>query len=207
MEIEIRNRNNINQSNQTGESIIISIADPDNDHPEIDTFRGLQSILKLSFHDITPAMNVPEKYKHMSDEQAVEVAEFIKEHKDIDKLIVQCDAGISRSAGLGAGVFAFLSNSENEILTDSRYIPNMWVYYQTLRACLLEPCPPVQTEDVSVKEMLSLLTAKFGEWSSLEIEVDGSGCLFVCNDENKSHKSTNKINFDNLDELMQLLKG
>ena len=81
----------------------------------------------LSFHYITPKMNAPEEYKLISDEQEMGVAEFIEEHKDVDKLIVQCDAGISRSAGMAAGILTFFTNGRNKILRDKRYIPNMFI--------------------------------------------------------------------------------
>ncbi len=137
MRVEVRNRNTINQQKRkAGETVaIISIADPDDTHSVIKEWADLQGILQLSFHDLDQQLNdAGFTYKLMSDSDAQQVADFVEKHQNVDLLLVQCDAGISRSPGLAAAILKHQTGDDSQIFGDRRYIPNRWVYKKTLDA-------------------------------------------------------------------------
>jgi len=137
MKIEVRNRRDVNQryGRFNHETVaIISITDPDNEHPKIEMHSTLRGILQLSFHDLDNNHKLPRKYKIMSEEDGKQVAEFVEKNKDVDLLIVQCDAGISRSSGMAAAILKHLTGDDSQIFEDENFIPNRWVYKKTLEA-------------------------------------------------------------------------
>ena len=125
---------------------LISISDPDND------FVALKNkpkyLLQLKFDDvsvddiediyedypsISEATKAAKKLHFFNDEQAAEIAAFIKSVIDkADILICQCEYGQSRSAGLAAAVKQFLDKSGIDIFADDRYYPNKLVYRKVL---------------------------------------------------------------------------
>ena len=137
MRVEVRSRQTVNHRNGRSDDetvAVISIADPDDNHPEILISElGLQGTLRLSFHDLDRE-DLPKKYKLMSDEDGRQVAEFVERHKDVDLLIVQCDAGISRSSGMAAAILKHQTGDDSQIFGNRRFIPNRWVNKKTREA-------------------------------------------------------------------------
>lgn len=82
--------------------IIISITDPNQPVAQLEKSNNCNGILRQKFYDI----DVPVKgYKLMDSYQADEIATFVKNHKDfVDIIIVHCEAGISRSAGIAMAI-------------------------------------------------------------------------------------------------------
>lgn len=120
---------------------IVSISDPNmvyTSEPYITRGNGVSAILSLSFCDADePGKDV---YGHetdgrdlMSDEAAMRVARFVKEHTN-ERLIIHCDAGISRSAGVAAAISKHCIGYDDEYFYSCRYRPNMWCYRKTLTA-------------------------------------------------------------------------
>jgi predicted protein tyrosine phosphatase len=123
---------------------VISITDPTNREPaEFELNEYLKAVLYLRCYDIdfsdgnlshARAMIVKE-YGHgmFTDAQAAQVIDFVFENKDLVKaFICHCDAGVSRSAGVGAAISLILNGSDKDIFNDDRYIPNMYVYRKIL---------------------------------------------------------------------------
>ena len=71
----------------------------------------------------------------MTDDDAKRVADFVCDHGDT-KIIVHCDAGISRSAGVAAAILKYLTDDDSAIFDSHRYHPNMWCYRKTLNALM-----------------------------------------------------------------------
>ena len=97
----------------------------------------------MKFYDIdfsdgnmTPARaDIMRKYGHglMSDAHAGQIVDFIMENRDLVRaLVCHCDAGISRSAGVGAAAQRILTGADKRIFNDLRYRPNMHVYRKIL---------------------------------------------------------------------------
>ena len=71
----------------------------------------------------------------MQSEQAKQLKEFIRVHlgdDNFDKIIVQCEAGQSRSAGVAAAIMKYFNNDDTPIFNNPRYTPNMLCYRKTL---------------------------------------------------------------------------
>jgi len=80
-------------------------------------------------------VTLTENFKMFNDEQAAEIAEFIKSVSGRATLLIcQCEYGQSRSAGIAAAVKQFLYGDGVEIFADARYYPNKLVYRKVLAA-------------------------------------------------------------------------
>ena len=111
---------------------LISIADANDD------FAALENepipILQLKFDDADESDELCEKRNMMTDEQAKEIAEFIKSAGKRDTLICQCEYGQSRSAAIAAAARQYFYGDGIDIFTDERYYPNRFVYRKVLDA-------------------------------------------------------------------------
>lgn len=62
------------------------------------------------------------------------VYDFCKKYEnDVDYIIVQCDAGISRSAGMAAALSKYYNNNDDMFFTAYGYVPNMEIYQTILK--------------------------------------------------------------------------
>ena len=69
----------------------------------------------------------------MGDEDAAKVAELLRAYPDTD-VIVHCDAGISRSAGIAAAILKHTTGDDSSIFENGLYDANQWCYQKTLKA-------------------------------------------------------------------------
>lgn len=133
MEVEVRSRLTVNQWKAKETGVVISISEPRSNHPLIEEKPELKEVLRLSFHDIDIETSEFD-HSRMTDEDAKLVATFVEKHKNVDMMIVQCDAGISRSSGIAAAILKHLTGDDSQIFNDKRFLPNRWVYSKTLEA-------------------------------------------------------------------------
>ena len=113
--------------------LVISISENDKVHFPIN--QACRGILSLQFEDIDcrpenkeQTENYKKQYKIFTKKQAKQILKFINEITNIDTIICQCSAGISRSAGVAAALGVILNGSDKEIFNDPRYCPNRFVY-------------------------------------------------------------------------------
>ena len=151
MKIEINSRERIEKfANEPfpAHTALISITDSDKDFPVLKN--KPEYLLQLKFDDVTnedieyhlgrkpteaETLMIAEKIHMFNDEQAAEVAAFIKPIlRSAGLLICQCEYGQSRSAGIAAAVRQFLYNDGIEIFADERYYPNKLVYRKVFAA-------------------------------------------------------------------------
>lgn len=119
------------------DKVIISIRTPDDAKVEFDSNnKTIKDILYLEFYDISyNSQEIFKGYEPMSDEDAVKIRDFVLKWKDkIDTLWVHCDAGISRSAGVAAGILEALGEDNSYIFDSKMYFPNLLCYRKTLNA-------------------------------------------------------------------------
>ena len=123
----------------TEEAVMISISDPRMNYyaePFISETNKLIDILRLSFSDAdAPGLDV---YGNavavddlMTDDDARTVTDFVRKYRD-KNIIVHCDAGISRSAGIAAGILKLFTGDDFQIFDNPYYHPNMWCYRKIL---------------------------------------------------------------------------
>lgn len=113
---------------------IISIQEPGEKCFEYKVGGKCKAALNISFEDVTPSIKGS---KHMmNDEDALKIKEFVEglEDKDIDLLIVHCNAGVSRSGAVVAALAFVFTGSDKEVFDSGLYVPNMYVYYKILEA-------------------------------------------------------------------------
>lgn len=80
--------------------------------------------LTLSFHDLDSLIR---KYKLFNREDAKLILDFVELFfKDIELIVVNCSAGISRSAGVAGALSKLINGDDAEYFKHSQ--PNMLVY-------------------------------------------------------------------------------
>ncbi len=117
--------------------MIISIRTPGDERAEFNAGNStIKDILYLSFYDVsTETQDIFKGYPAMTDEDAIKIKDFVLKWKDrIDTLWVHCDAGISRSAGVAAGIMDGIDEDSSQIFDSKMCFPNMLCYRKTLNA-------------------------------------------------------------------------
>lgn len=69
----------------------------------------------------------------MSDEDAKTVVDFVEMYED-KRILVHCDAGISRSSAVAAAILKHYTGDDSMIFDSRWYNPNRWVYRKVLEA-------------------------------------------------------------------------
>lgn len=93
---------------------------------------NVKDILYLQFCDVNIEDN-PEDC--MQDSDAQKVAEFVNKYYDnIDTIIIHCEGGISRSAGVCAAIMRVKEGSDTHIFRSPSKHPNITCYLKTLKA-------------------------------------------------------------------------
>lgn len=124
-------------------AVMISISDPYIQYaskPKPNPVSGVREVLYLAFCDAdVPGKDVYGRNAGISDLMTVNdarrVASFVKRNAD-KTIIVHCDAGISRSAGVAAAILKWATGDDAQIFKAGRYCPNMWAYRKTLEALM-----------------------------------------------------------------------
>lgn len=125
------------------DSAIISISTPNIDYSYIKVEptdeNRVVAILNLEFMDADcPGDN--DVYGNpttisdlMSDKDAKTVVDFVETYKD-KRILVHCDAGISRSSAVAAAILKHYTGNDDMIFDSRWYNPNRWVYRKVLEA-------------------------------------------------------------------------
>lgn len=115
-------------------SVIISISDIKQDHPQFAGNENILDILFLEFDDVES-----ERDGGMSPSDAKTVFDFVSQWASIDtSLYVHCGAGVSRSAGTAAAIMLWQWGDDSRIFSDGKYAPNMHCYRSVLDAVDLD---------------------------------------------------------------------
>ena len=132
MNIKVYNEKQILTYQEPNKHILISIASPDKDRPEIPLRSSRVITLYLTFHDLDKP--IPSGNTVLFDKvDAKKIASTLKFYaKEIDTVLCQCEAGVSRSMGLAAALAKYFNNDDTEYF--KKGIPNMRVYHIMLEA-------------------------------------------------------------------------
>lgn len=112
-------------------SALISINDIDQDFLNFNNNEdnNIRGVLKLRFDDVTDGPGV---INHI---QAKQIATFVNYWSDkVDRIVVHCSAGVSRSAGCAAAILKYLTGDDTQVFKNYMYRPNMTVYRHVLNA-------------------------------------------------------------------------
>lgn len=92
------------------------------------------AILSLSFDDVEKEDTIDGREFCMSFEDGDKVANFIDQWYDkVEDIIVHCDGGVSRSAGVAAAIMRVKEGDDWPIFNSSVKHPNMTCYLRTLK--------------------------------------------------------------------------
>lgn len=107
--------------------LIISITTTPHDTARLPASRHCRGILRLAFPDADQAAHGYADADLFSTIQADQVWELVLVHRaDVVRVVLHCDAGISRSPAVAAALSKILVGDDSEFFT--RYRPNMRVY-------------------------------------------------------------------------------
>lgn len=140
MDVTIMNKSKtgrLSYTDYSSDKVIISISTPGDEKAEFDrNNKTIKDILYLEFYDISyNSQEIFKGYEPMTDEDAVKIKDFVLKWKDeVDTIWVHCDAGISRSAGVAAGILEALGKDNSYIFDSKMYFPNLLCYRKTLNA-------------------------------------------------------------------------
>lgn len=114
-------------------TVLISITDPKSDFLPVKIQNQFKDVLNIQFWDMEEQIG---NYKPINKEEATIVRNFIINNKD-KNFVIHCEAGISRSSGVGLAVLLIcefncdkylMATSDNPIKSHHRYSPNYTVY-------------------------------------------------------------------------------
>jgi len=106
--------------------IIISIRDTGMKKLLFSKNKNRISVLHLAFDDVDTDFYLSGSV-FMSEEQAENIINFVRSFDHINDIIVQCKAGISRSAAVAMAISRYYNGNEG-IFKDNPYNPNPYVY-------------------------------------------------------------------------------
>jgi predicted protein tyrosine phosphatase len=113
---------------------VISITSHPDDVAHLRPNDACRGLLRLSFVDAEAPSDQHAEASLFSSEQANQVWSFVSKHQpDVERVIVHCDAGVSRSPAVAAAISKALTGDDSEFFA-GRYRPNMRVYRLMLEA-------------------------------------------------------------------------
>jgi predicted protein tyrosine phosphatase len=114
--------------------VIISITSHTDDVARLPINEMCRGVLRLSFPDAEAPSELYAEANLFSEEHATTIWTFTQGHlSEIGRMIVHCDAGVSRSAAVAAALARVLNDDDSEFF-GGRYRPNMRVYRLLLGA-------------------------------------------------------------------------
>jgi predicted protein tyrosine phosphatase len=118
---------------------LISITDPGS-KPAVHPLQNFDYKLSLSFYDVEQNRFDKSRkvwYNTITDEDVKQIYNLVKAIKDYQDivLVVQCEAGISRSAAIAAAVSQYVNGDNKWIF--NKFFPNMNVYSKVLERLMI----------------------------------------------------------------------
>jgi len=135
---KVLSRNEIKKYQTNEKHIVFSICDPEGQFVKLPKYTTRLGYMLMRFPDFDREIEgYPYNYLIFNKHMAQEIVNFFNMHKDkITLVICQCEAGMSRSAGM-AGALA-KSIGQDDTYFFKHYLPNMLVYRLILEKALNE---------------------------------------------------------------------
>lgn len=129
MKFWVLNRNEIKNYKTNLKHIVISIADSTSKYPTLPNNKYRMGLYYLIFDDIDRRIG---NYILFNELHASSILRFVNCYKNtIDLIICQCEAGISRSAGVAGALSKILNRDDNYFF--KHYHPNKHIYNTILK--------------------------------------------------------------------------
>jgi predicted protein tyrosine phosphatase len=116
--------------------VIISITSGPEDIAHLRRNDQCKGVLRLHFPDAEVASDQFPEAVLFAPADARQIWAFVLGHPEVQRIVVHCDAGVSRSPAVAAALARILNGDDAEYFA-GRYRPNMRVYRM-----LLEHAPP-----------------------------------------------------------------
>src|SRR6185437_7480088 len=114
--------------------VIISITSGPEDVARLPASATCQGILRLCFADAEESSALVDEAQLFTEAQAAAIWRFVLEHREaVERVVVHCDAGFSRSPAVAAALARVMNGDDAEYFA-GRYRPNMRVYRMLLAA-------------------------------------------------------------------------
>lgn len=138
-QIKVFSRQNVEKFITDLPHIVISIRDPGSERVNLPDNPNCIAQLFLDFHDIDGEKDFTD-HKTFSGEDAASILKVVGlTFPYINLIVVNCEAGISRSAGIAAALSVLLGIGDEEFFNPrGPYQPNRWVYRTILNQAILE---------------------------------------------------------------------
>ncbi|MGC4043106.1 MAG: hypothetical protein QM758_04815 [Armatimonas sp.] len=121
VDFQVFGRMSVGQIDPSVPHVLVSITDPGAPEAELAPSETRIAVLRLQFWDTDdPDTNLN---GGITAAQAKEIVEFIRLHRpNIQRIVCQCEAGVSRSAGVAAGLSYWLNEDDSPFY--SYFVPN-----------------------------------------------------------------------------------
>jgi predicted protein tyrosine phosphatase len=123
--------------------IIISITSAVDDRARLRTNEHCKGVLRLRFLDADAPSEQFAEADLFASGHADEMWAFVLRHREVARIVVHCDAGMSRSPAVAGALARVLTGSDADFFS-GRYRPNMRVY-----RTILDRAPEHLTEALS----------------------------------------------------------
>lgn len=114
----------------SGREVCISVTDPGKLPARLST--RFAAILRLVFTDITEPIDHP-NYIVFDATHAATILHFVRDWPDVDRIVVHCRAGFSRSPGIAIGLTELFEWGPIEPLLTQHALCNHWVRKELVR--------------------------------------------------------------------------
>ena len=124
--------------------VIISITSGQQDVARIRSNEHCRGVLRLWFPDAEVESEKFSEPDLFSPQHARKIWDFVRAHRDVERIVIHCDAGVSRSAAVAAALARIIRGDDTEFFT-GKYQPNMRVYRLLLDSAPSAISPPHTT--------------------------------------------------------------
>jgi predicted protein tyrosine phosphatase len=104
-------------------NVLIRITSPSDEFLPLEFISSFRDVIELQFYDfIDDSTGLYVFNENIMDK----ILRFFEEHKFCDNMVIHCDQGMSRSAGVAVGWFIFKNDngSAYKIYHDKKHLPN-----------------------------------------------------------------------------------
>ena len=125
-------------------TIIISITDMGSNDNIFNRQQNLLDVCRVKFDDVEKG-----EENCITENDARKILNFVERYKNkVSHIVVHCEAGVSRSAGVCAALMYILNGSDMEIFDNPKFCPNMTCY----RTVLNEYFKEIDEKEIKGKE-------------------------------------------------------